>query len=424
MNGLVVVFFGWIFLYPVISILLITTNTTSYLYDPFWRISGVLLITATSIRYVLQKKYTKRQNDFLEDLTLQSGNVNDINFFYTFIYSEKHKASVITTYIEGIYGYDFSLKLEGKIERFFKYIGLNSECQSGEIRLDDTLYIISDDSSLCSLLQTNQELRNVIVEIFSSYTNSNFKVSNLQCFDGRIIVSASSKSETDNETIASSFAREVAVLLKRTIDVLPSKGSINERMYREKSSQLSYTILLISFALIINGFMVLLMENTTVAILPHIIDYSAMVPMAIKTTIILTLILSIYIFYTLRHSSRLISTLFQVLIIGALGFFLSSLVEIKDINIHLDTSKPEIINYTLMEKEAIWHPKHGTNYIFHLIDQKDPTNILDEQVPHQLYLQTKKGETLHIYKREGLLGFPWIEKIIIQSNSPAVSSVP
>lgn len=289
--------------------------------------------------------------------------------------------------------------------------------------MDETLYIISDDSILCSLLQTNQELRNVIIEIFTCYSDLNFKVTNLQCFDGRIIVSATSKSETNNESLATSFTRKVAPLLKKTIDILPSNGSINERIYREKSSKISYTILLISFALIINGIMVLLIENTTVAILPHIIDYSAMVPMAFKVTIFLTLVLGIYIFYTLQHSSRLVSTLFQVLTISAFGLFLSLLVEIKDINTHFDISKPEIINYTLIEKEAIWYPKHGTNYIFHLSNMDNSNATLDEQVPYSLYLQAKQGDLVHLYKREGLLGFPWIEKIIIQPNSPSTSSV-
>lgn len=94
MNSLIVVTFGWMFLYPVISILLITTNTTSYLYDPFWRISGIVIITALSIRFILQKKYTKRQNDFLEDFTLQSGHVDKLDFF-THLYILKNTKQVL-----------------------------------------------------------------------------------------------------------------------------------------------------------------------------------------------------------------------------------------------------------------------------------------------------------------------------------------
>lgn len=413
MDGLIVVTFSWMFLYPVIAVLLVTTDLLTYAYDPLWRLGTIVLITVVSIYYLLRKKYTKRRNDFLENLSLQSGKVQDIEYFYTLFFSEKHKSSAITTYIEGIYGYDFGLKLESRIERFFKNIGLNSECQSGEIRFDEALYIVSDDSSVCEQLQINQELRKVIYDIFCCCQDQNIKVTNLQCFDGRIIVSAGYKSETNNEAVAASFAREIAVLLKKTIDLLPSRGSINDRMYREESSRIAYAILLVSLALIINGFMVLLMEKTRVGIFPRIIDYSSMVPMAVKTAILLTFILSIGLFYILRHSSRRVSTLLLVFTIGSFGLFLSSLAEIKDINIYLDTSKPQISNYKIIKKEAVWYPKHRTVYILHLADQNNPNNTFDEEVPYHLYSEANEGDNAFIYNRNGFLNYQWIEKIKI-----------
>lgn len=415
MDGLILVTFGWMFLYPLIGLLVVTTDLLVYANNPLWRIGIIVLITFLSIYYLLRKKYTKRQNDFLENFSLRSGKAQNIEYFYTYLFSEKHKTSAITTYIEGIYGYDFVLKLEGRFERFFKTIGLNNECQSGEIRFDDTVYIASDNPFICEQLQTNEALRKVIYDIFSCYQDQNIKVYYVQCFDGRIIVSAGSKSETATEAVAASFAYDVAVLLKKTIDLLPSKGSINDRMYREQSSRFAYVALLISFALIVNGSIGLIIDKTSVGILPRLVDYSSIVPVAAKTAILITFLFSIVFFYILRHSSRLVSTLLAVWTVGLLGLYLSSLVEIKDINIYLDSSKTQISNYKIVHKEKNWYPKK-TVYFLHLADQNNPNDVISERVSYDLFSEASEGDNALIYSRKGFLNYQWIEKIQIEKQ--------
>jgi len=120
---------GFVFillLYPAIYVILLVSDLLAVVYDPFLRIGVIVLISILYLFYSFRKKYTKRQNDYLENLSLQSGKIEGTEYFFTTVHNQKAKVTTINTYIEGVYGYDFSLKFEGKIDRFFKAIGLST----------------------------------------------------------------------------------------------------------------------------------------------------------------------------------------------------------------------------------------------------------------------------------------------------------
>lgn len=418
MNGLILVMFSMMFLYPLMIFLLLATDLLKYMNDPFWRLGTITLITIVSIIFLIRKKYSQRKNDFLENVSLQSGKVNNIDYFYTYSYNEKHQNSVITTYIEGIYGYDFSFKLEGRAERFFKKIRLNRECQSGDTHFDNELYIFSDDPFVCEQLKVNDKLRKLVYEIFYKFKEQNIHVSNIKCFDGRIIVSASSKSEKNNETLAAQFARETAILLKETIDLLTSVDITNDRLYREKSSLVTQITLLISIGLIVNGYIGLIVQKTTVGIIPRLVETGSLIPLAIKSASFLVVIAAIMLFMILRNSSRRSLSILIVFTIGFFGSFLSALVEIKEVNMYFDTSKAEIRNYVIEDKEANWYPKHRTVYKLYLVTQNNPKSNFYGEVTYDIYSKAEKDKNVLIYFKKGFLNYQWIEKIEILDGSP------
>lgn len=398
--------------------LLIATDLLVYLNNPIWRFGVIILITFVSIFFLRRKKYSKRKNDFLEDFSLQSGKVNNIEYFYKFIYNEKHKSSLIAPYVEGIYGYDFQIKLEGKRENFFKKIGLNKECQTGNSKFDNELYIFSDDTIVCKQLKENDKLRMLILEIFYKFNDQGINVIGIVCFDGRITISAESKSEQSNESEASYFARESAILLKEIIDILMSKDNSDERIYRDKSSLIILVTILISFGLIVNGFIGIIVQKTTVGIIPRLVEAESLMPLALQLATLFSMIGTIIIFMLLRNSSQRSTGILTVFSIGFFGFFLSSLVEIKDVNMYFDTSTPEIKNYLIVDKEAQWYPKHRTVYKLNLISQSKPQDFYYGEVTYDIYSKAEKDKNVLIYFRKGFLNYQWIEKIEILDESP------
>ncbi|GEM_PF-2009830 len=406
-------FVFFLLLYPVIYVILLVSNLLSIVYNPFLRIGVITLISILYLLYSFRKKYTKRQNDYLENLSLQSGNIEGTEYFYTTEHNQKAKITTINTYIEGIYGYDFSLKFEGKIDRFFKSIGLSTECQSGDTRFDETIYIVSDNLWLCNQLQTNPILRDLFYDLFWFYHEQNVKVNNVRCFDGRIMIVSQYSSQEHNEKLIREYARSVALLLQHMLLHLPSKGSIDNSMYREPTGYTAHIFFVIILAMLANGAIVLLTDMTTVQIMPHLLHSFSVVPLSIKVTFVFLAVLMGAAFFLLHRSSRLSPVVTQIMTLGVLGILLTSVVEIKELNTRLDASPAMIFESQIIGKEAIHHRKRGTTYHLYFRSWDMENDRYDLVVPYSLYAKSNEGDSARIYEHKGYLGYPWIENIDI-----------
>lgn len=416
---------GFVFLlllYPVLYFGLLVTGFLTYVYEPLLRIGVITGIALIYLFYSLRKKYTRRQNDYLENLSLQSGKIESTEYFYTTEHNQKAKITTINTYIEGVYGYDFSLKFEGKIDRFFKSIGLSTECQSGDSRFDETVYIVSDDEWLCTQLQVNTELRTLFYDIFWHYHEQKIQLTAIRCFDGRIMISAQRRSEEQDEALIREYARSVAAYLQKIVLHLPSKGSIDERMYREPTGVIAHVFSIIVFVLLANGAIVLFTDMmTTVKIMPHLVHTFSVIPLSIKTTVVVLALLMMATFFFLRQSSRISPVTVQIMTLGTLGILLSSIVEIREIDTALDTSPANVYTSRVTGKEAVHHRKRGTSYHLYFRPWDMQQGSFDLIVPHSLYAKTNEGDFARIYQHHGYLGYPWIENIEIMPFTPELA---
>lgn len=397
--------------FPAIYVILLVSDLLVVVYNPFVRIGVIVLISILYLSYSFRKKYTKRQNDYLENLSLQSGKIEGTEYFFTTEHNQKAKITTINTYIEGVYGYDFSLKFEGKIDRFFKSIGFSTECQSGDTRFDETIYIVSDNMWLCDQLQTNHKLRDLFYELFWCYHEQNVKVNSIRCFDGRILIVSQYSSQEHDEKLMREYARSVASLLQNTLLHLPSKGSIDDAMYREPTGYAAHVFFVIILAMLANGAIVLLADMTTVQIMPHLVHSFSIVPLAIKIALVFLAVLMAAAFFFLRRSSRLSPVITQITTLGALGIVLTSVVEIKELNTRLDTSPATVYESQITGKEAVHHRKRGTTYHLHLRSWDNLNNTFNLVVPYSLYAKSNEGDSARIYEHKGYLGYPWIENI-------------
>lgn len=403
---------------PVIYVILLLTNLLVLVYDPFVRIGLILLVSLLYLLYSFRKKYSRRKNDYFEDLSLQSNKIGDKEYFFTIQHNQKAHVTTISTYIEGIYGYDFSLKFEGKIERFFKSIGLSSECQSGDTRFDETVYIVSDDEWLCGQMKSIPELRKLFYDLFWCFHDRNIKVKSLQCFDGRILVVALHTSKEENETLIREFARAAASLLHESLAYLPSKGSIDDTIYRESTGYAAHIFHVVILALLANGAIVFFSDMTTVQIMPHMVHSFSIVPLSIASTFVVVALLLAAAFFFLYRSSRLSPVAIQIFSLGMLGIFLTSIVEIKEINSAWDTSATHMYQSQIVGKEAVHHRKRGTTYHLYFSPWNWQGSSFDLVVPYSMYVRSNEGDLARIYTHPGYLHYPWIENIEITPNVP------
>lgn len=402
--------------FPILYIFLLATGTLDYLYNPFFRIGAIVLMCSVYFWYGTHKKYTKRENDFLEDVTLKSGHVNGKEYFYTANHAKK--TTSITTWIEGIYGYDFSLKFEGKFERFFKALGFNAECQTGEKRFDEMVYIVSDDECLCQELKHNEAFRKSLYDIFWCYDEHNFDITKIACFDGRLLVTAVLKYEEEveslDEPLADSFTKALVPLMRTTIAHLPSKQTIDEKLYREKTNSIAFGFYVLIVALLINGLSVLVLDLQGILLFPQLVDSFSIIPLSIEVTVIILIILCILAFILLRKSSRFAPFMFVLLTSGLLGAFITTLVEVREINYMMDVYPDKVIVTQILKKE-----KKGSRYTKYYLDVQDwthPNETYSIRVDSMYYNQFATSDNVNIIYKKGFLDFPWIKCIEVNKQ--------
>ena len=90
--------------------------------------------------------------------------------------------------IGGPEGYDYSLKNETSIDRFFKFVGLANEYQTGNKDFDDLVYVVSDNSKLHQQISLNHKITDSVVEIFKAGKNYKYKVKEIRNNSGRLWV--------------------------------------------------------------------------------------------------------------------------------------------------------------------------------------------------------------------------------------------
>lgn len=383
-----------------------------YMYIPPLRIALILMIAGIYLWFsTFRKKYSDRHNGYFEDINLMSGMIEGTTYYYTLGHNKDDSVVSISVSIENIYGYDFSLKFETPFERFFKSLGLSTECQSGDSRFDETIYIISDDEWLCNELSNNNSLREVLYSLFWSHHEKRIKIEKIECFDGRFLLKTKNITGTLTDDQAKGLFKTIVPLMKQAIEHLPSKATPHDPIYREHSGKIAFVFHTLIVALIVNGGMMLYFEHNSYLAFPQLSDSYSVLPMGIAVTIISLATIIAIVYKYLRQSSRFSPVLFELFTLGSLGLFLSALVEIKEVNVYLDTSDATTFASSITSKEMHSERKRSTTYFLNLYGWNNQPMQHRIQIDSTLYHQYNENDHITVYLHKGLLGYPWIEKI-------------
>jgi len=376
-----------------------------FFYEPQTRIPFIALITLLFLWRHLYKKHKKHSYDYFDDLSLTERRSNGVFYHYSSSIDSKDKGANFTLFIDGKCGYDFMLKYENKFEKLLKSLHLSYECQSGNKKFDDTIYILSDDTILCSDLQNDKELQRLIFELFWSIKEHNFTLKYLRYFDGRFILHATTK-ESNEQTLQEieKTCDAATPLLQNIIKLLPDKLQQNtHRIYREKSSQMISIILALFSALFLNGLIKLILESFSIFYVPRLVErYSFLLPSFELAAAFLFGYILFVLFYFYK-SSRLALALFLGATYGLSAVFLSSLTSLKEVNIYFDKSTTAKELHRVEATRAVTGRSSRYYVTF---------NELDEiRVPYSLYKQFHTNDFAIIYTKKGFLYAPWIVSI-------------
>jgi hypothetical protein len=381
------------------------TELLIFFYNPDTRVAFIAAVLLLYLWLKYRKKHKKKKYDYLEDLSLIEGHVNGEFYHYRSLIDAK-KGANFTLFVDGKCGYDFMLKFENGFEKFLKKISLAYECQSGDRRFDDTIYILSDDEVLCQDLQENAVLREAIFELFWSLKEKNYRVKFLRYYDGRLIMLADYKGEIDDSTYKEieTLSKQSASLMQKIIERLPNKVKKDEIIYRERTSWAINVITALFVALLLNGLIKLWLDMLDSFFLPRLVEKYAFFVPSIEIVALFLALYSLFSFFYFYKSSRLALALFIGFTLGGFGVFLSVITGLKEINLYLDDSK----TYKRVERVVGKHLRRGRRSSVWYVDFSKLGEI---RVPPSFYHKVDKGDWVWMEMKKGYLGVPWIYNI-------------
>jgi hypothetical protein len=375
-----------------------------FLYEPQTRLLLIFSITLFFLWRYLTRKHKEHTYDYFDDLSLTERRVDGEFYHYSNAIDPKDKGANFTLFIDGKCGYDFMLKYENKFEKLLKSLHLSYECQSGNKKFDDTIYILSDDKILCKDLQEDTELQTLIFKLFWNLKEHDFTLKYLRYYDGRLILHARTK-ESSEQTLSEieRLCDMAAPLMRQIITHLPDKVQQDQRVFREKSSRVISIILIIFTALLANGVLKLILESFSIFYLPRLVErYSFLLP-SLEITAIFTIAYIIFILFYFYKSSRLALALFFGITLVASAVFLTSITALKEIDVYLDKSKPTIELHHVTETRAVTGRRNSYYLTFDKLDEM--------RVPYGFYKKFHTNDFAYIYVKKGFLDVPWIYSI-------------
>lgn len=389
--------------FPIFIILAIFVDD-KYMSNPIYRLSAIPIIMLSYILFVIfKKKYTNREAIFHEMNFVHSVS-NGIKYSYNIKLDKEEQVSGIKVYIEDFRGYDFSLKFETAFERFFTSIGLSIECQTKDVKFDKNIYIVSDDNMLCEIIKNSSKLREELGFIFWDSQSKGIEIKKIEFYDGRMLIEGKIIIDNMTESQALQYCKVLLSTMQKVKENLPLKSKLLGQLYREKTSTMLFIFRAIMIGMIANGIFGIMNFYD----FPQMIHSFDLLPMISIVTVIVALIFALIGLIIFRQSSRLPLFYRELLIIGLIGIFLSSVVEVRDLNIYLDRHQAHIVKSVIKSKYTTKKKRSGTNYRMIISDEKEKYTL---DVSQSLYNNFNEGEKILIHKQDGFFGFEWISKM-------------
>ena len=376
-----------------------------FLYEPLTRIAILSIAIIAYILYHLRKQHHQREYDYLEDLSINPARVNGEEYFYSFSADPKNKIATIHLYIYGDYGYDCMFKFENRLEKTLKSFRLIHECQSGDRRFDETIFIVSDDLLVCKYLKENEALRDAIFELFWLYKEDGYRVKFLKYFDGKLSLYANKKDAQDlsSEEEPKDLIEKGALAMRTVLPYLPPKAEANEPVFREKTGKYFFILLGFLHLCFLNGTITLYIDSSVIFMFPNLVDETALFVPAFYVSVLMLLLYLLAVGKIFYKSTRLALAVFVGITYGFVGFYLSALVSLKEIDIYLDTSKP-IVRYDQVVSKR---ESHGRSSSYHVTFRK----LGEIKTDSVFYKKFALHEMAKVYIKKGYLNMPWVYKI-------------
>ena len=336
---------------------------------------------------------------------------NEIEFEFNII-KNKYFPNELYIGTKGIDDIRFKLKAETWYDRLFKLIGVSKEYQTNHPDFDDLVYIASDDSNIHSIISRHPDVSAAILGIFNHPVTPGIKVKEINNYAGKIWIEYKIPREFTDVGILS-FAEHPVSNLKSITDTFTGKISQPTARFKDPFVLKAIVILAISSGLAINGLVQFLRLGVVKNSLT--VDSSLIWEDAFWIGIAVAIALVAVTLAILKRSSRTHLVVLEICFVGTMGAILTAYVNLHDVNIDFDNSRPEIFETKILAKKINRNRRGRTSYSITTYDWNMEKDKQKFRVSSNFFNRVDVGDRLVVRQRSGYLNYRWVEKFAKKS---------
>ncbi len=339
-----------------------------------------------------------------------SGSTGDIIYQFKATTDKEGKVVKLLIGIDAPDSYDYTLKRENALDRFVKAIGISTEHQTGNIRFDDLVYIVSDNARFHKQLTADSTIVDAFMKIFLLGKTFQCVIQEVQHNSGRLWLTIEPVKGLNERKVPQLASRMVPLLdtIAKELVTIPLSAT---NSWKDPFTTKAAILLAISSALAVNGglqlFRFVNMSNTIT------LDRDALLTDALSLGLLISGTLALIAIYTLGRSSRTHLVLIELLFLGSIGSVVTVYAELNDINVTADTSKGVKYESVVYDKRSVSQRRGATKYYLTMRDWNAPdiTKKIKVRVPGSLYYEVARQDRLIVMQKAGYFHYRWIESI-------------
>ena len=303
----------------------------------------------------------------------------------------------------------FTLRPERWYDRFAKLLTLSAEYQVGDDAFDRAVYVVSDSETVCGVLLCDARLRTPLLDLFRAQ-RPKFRVTHAHVNSGKLWVrmKPTVQSAVDEDAVheIATLAPALRAIESRIRAVLKGRPIDRDRSFLHAAF---FAAISVGFA--VSGAVAVIVFLFSQRWAAHLLDHRALLLHAAITAGVVIGALAIGSRVLLGHTSRGHLVLFELLTFGLLGAFATAWIELRQLNLEFDRSRPVTVSTQVLGKHESTRRKGGVIYSITLRDWTGGDEARSFEVLRPTYQRIGQGQTIHLDEHRGLLGYRWIDNL-------------
>ena len=325
------------------------------------------------------------------------------------IIGKKFGSADVLLGIEGLSDYDFALKRESNIDKFFKSVRISKEYQVGNKDIDDQIYIITNDSKFNEQLSNNIAVTDAFVKIFNYKDKWNLKLKEIKNNSGRLWIKFKAPNGFKQSEIPG-IAKYFIPFLNQINQNLEQKAPGKRKFWLDPFSIKAAIILAISTGLAFNGLTHIL--RILFIKIPFTLDLQPLLYNSLVYGIVIILLLMLATLLLLKSSARTHLVMIELSIIGFFGAVSSAYSGLHDYNIEYDNSASTQYEVSILNKRISRGGRRSrTSYNLYVDDWTFSKSRKRVKVSGTFYRSVEIGDELIIHQNSGALNYKWVKSI-------------